>query len=136
MVIQSEPNQQGQVFVLADSMRIQVPWHTLSSTQQEAEKPATTIRRSGASQAKDFQTDSVPELDLRGQRVDEALEIITKWLDDKIQEGHDRVKIIHGFGTEQLKKSIRQYLSKSPYVSKWEPGTGETGGDGITWITF
>lgn len=135
VIIQSEPNQQGQVYVLADSMRVLVPWHTLSS-QSEEKILHPTVRRSGASQSKNFNSDSAPELDLRGCRIDEALDVITKWLDDKIQEGHDRVKIIHGFGTEQLKKSVRQYLSKSHYVSKWEPGTAETGGDGITWVSF
>ena len=46
----------------------------------------------------------------------------------------DRLKIIHGHGTESLKKAIRTYLSRSIYVKKWKAGSAETGGDGVTWV--
>jgi DNA mismatch repair protein MutS2 len=80
--------------------------------------------------------ESVRELDLRGRRVDDAIPLLEKWLDDCIRAGLDSVKIIHGFGTEQLKKAIRQFLSKSRYVAKWKAGDLTSGGDGITWATL
>lgn len=131
VVIQSEPDNKGNVAVLADSMRVQIPWHTLSLQKEEEKKPATFQRRPHQTVSS---SESEPSLDLRGKRVDEALDIVEKWLDDCITQGHERLKVIHGFGTEQLKKSLRQYLSKSHYVSKWTAGDSQSEGDGITWI--
>jgi DNA mismatch repair protein MutS2 len=42
--------------------------------------------------------------------------------------------VIHGHGTDTLKKGVRSYLSRSIYVKKWKAGTPETGGDGVTWV--
>jgi DNA mismatch repair protein MutS2 len=118
-------------------MRVQLPWHTLSLTQEETKEGIPTpIRRQNAASAQPLSDDSENELDLRGKRVDDALAILEKWLDDCMRAQMDRLKIIHGFGTEQLKKSIRQYLSKSRYVSEWKAGDANTGGDGVTWLNL
>jgi DNA mismatch repair protein MutS2 len=135
VIVQSEPDSKGQVMVLADSMRIQVPWHGLTSRKEEP-APQPTIRRSSAASQTAVGDDEAAELDLRGQRVDDAVKHLEKWLDNCIRQQRDRVKIIHGFGTEQLKKSVRQYLSKSEYVAKWSAGDSSTGGDGVTWVTL
>jgi DNA mismatch repair protein MutS2 len=137
VIIQSEPDGKGQVTVLADSMRVQLPWHTLSGVGAPpiGEKPRQVIRRSSA--ARDTVVEeSVRELDLRGRRVEDAIPLLEKWLDDCIRAQLDSVKIIHGFGTEQLKKAIRQFLSKSRYIAKWKAGDSASGGDGITWATL
>ena len=73
-------------------------------------------------------------LDLRGKTVDEALEDLEIALDSAFAQKEDRMKIIHGHGTEALKKSVRTYLSRSIYVKKWKAGAAEQGGDGITWV--
>jgi DNA mismatch repair protein MutS2 len=136
IIVQSEPDGKGHVTVLADSMRVQLPWHTLSGISAPlGEKPVHIVRRSSA--ARDTVVEeSVRELDLRGRRIDDAIPVLEKWLDDCIRAQLDSVKIIHGFGTEQLKKAIRQFLSKSRYVSKWRAGDMASGGDGITWATL
>lgn len=136
VLVQGAPDGKGQVTVLADSMRVQLPWHTLSNVHAPTdEKPAPTIRRSSAAKATES-FEEARELDLRGKRIDDALPLLEKWLDDSLRAGLDRLKIIHGFGTEQLKKAIRQYLSKSRYVAEWKAGDTNTGGDGITWVTL
>ena len=113
-------------------MRLQVPWHTLLPIKVEEHQPQFRTFKSQTSSS--VSTESVPTIDLRGKRVDESIDQVEKWLDDRMKEGCDQVKIIHGFGTEQLKKAVRQYLSKSPYVSRWNPGDTTSGGDGITWV--
>ncbi len=70
--------------------------------------------------------------DLRGKRVDEALEEVVDFLDQATLANHQQVSIIHGHGTGALKSAIRDYLRDSPYVSHFRAGELSEGGDGIT----
>ncbi|HEU4523197.1 MAG TPA: Smr/MutS family protein, partial [Thermoanaerobaculia bacterium] len=72
------------------------------------------------------------ELNLIGQRVDDALEESDKFLDRALLEGKQAVRIIHGFGTGTLRKAIREHLRKHPAVASWRPGAENEGGDGAT----
>lgn len=72
------------------------------------------------------------ELNLIGQRVDDALEESDKFLDRALLEGKAAVRIIHGFGTGTLRKAIREHLRKHPAVKSWRPGADNEGGDGAT----
>ena len=86
---------------------------------------------SPAQKASDTVTISA-ELNLIGQRVDDALEESDKFLDRSLLEGRQAVRIIHGFGTGTLRKAIREYLRKHPAVKSWRPGDDNEGGDGAT----
>ncbi|HEV8435019.1 MAG TPA: Smr/MutS family protein [Thermoanaerobaculia bacterium] len=72
------------------------------------------------------------ELNLIGQRVDDALEESDKFLDRALLEGKHSVRIIHGFGTGRLRQAIREHLRKHPAVKSWRPGEENEGGDGAT----
>ena len=72
------------------------------------------------------------ELNLIGQRVDDALEESDKFLDRALLEGKPAVRIIHGFGTGKLRSAIREHLRKHPAVKSWRPGAENEGGDGAT----
>ena len=72
------------------------------------------------------------ELNLIGQRVDDALEESDKFLDRALLEGKQAVRIIHGFGTGALRKALRDHLRKHPAVKSWRPGNENEGGDGAT----
>jgi len=72
------------------------------------------------------------ELNLIGQRVDDALDASDKFLDRALLEGKQAVRIIHGFGTGVLRKAVREHLRKHPAVSSWRPGAENEGGDGAT----
>ncbi|HJQ40638.1 MAG TPA: Smr/MutS family protein [Thermoanaerobaculia bacterium] len=72
------------------------------------------------------------ELNLIGQRVDDALDESDKFLDRALLEGKQAVRIIHGFGTGTLRKAIREHLRKHPAVKSWRPGEENEGGDGAT----
>jgi len=71
-------------------------------------------------------------LDLRGTRVDEALDQVDKFLDQLFGSGEAAAFIIHGHGTGALKAAVRAYLKDSPYPQHFRTGTPEEGGDGIT----
>ncbi|MFQ5580103.1 MAG: Smr/MutS family protein [Nitrospiria bacterium] len=71
-------------------------------------------------------------LDLHGQRVEEAIEHIERFLDQAMLSREREVSIIHGHGSGRLKKAVRAYLSQSPYVDAFRPGSRWEGGDGVT----
>jgi DNA mismatch repair protein MutS2 len=72
------------------------------------------------------------ELNLIGQRVDDAIDESDKFLDRSLMQGKQAVRIIHGFGTGALRKALRDHLRKHPAVKSWRPGGENEGGDGAT----
>lgn len=72
------------------------------------------------------------ELDLRGQRADEALEQMERYLDAAYLAGLPFVRIIHGKGTGKLRQAVREDLRSNPHVKDFEAGGDKEGGDGVT----
>jgi DNA mismatch repair protein MutS2 len=71
-------------------------------------------------------------LDLRGQRVEEILPRLDKYLDDAFLAGMPFVHIIHGKGTGALRTAVRQQLRDHPLVKSHRPGQEGEGGSGVT----
>src|SRR5690625_1054965 len=74
------------------------------------------------------------ELDLRGERYEEAMNKLDKYIDDAIVRGYPRVTIIHGKGTGALRKGVEQFLQTTPQVKTYRLGTPNEGGNGVTII--
>lgn len=72
------------------------------------------------------------EIDVRGMRGDEALQTVTYFIDDAIQVGVGRVRILHGTGTGILRQLIRGYLRTVPGVHHFQDEHVQFGGAGIT----
>ena len=72
------------------------------------------------------------EIDVRGMRGDEALQAVTYFIDDAIQVGAARVRILHGTGTGILRQLIRDYLKSVPGVRHFQDEHVQFGGAGIT----
>ncbi|HEY7828308.1 MAG TPA: endonuclease MutS2 [Candidatus Limnocylindrales bacterium] len=75
-------------------------------------------------------------LDLRGARVDEALELFGRYLDDASLAGLERVTIIHGVGTGALRDAVRSAAGSHPLVASFRAGERGEGGDGATLISL
>ena len=71
-------------------------------------------------------------LDLRGARVEEALEALDRYLDDAALAGLSQVVVIHGLGTGALRDAVRTRSAGHPLVSSTRPGERGEGGDGAT----
>ncbi len=71
-------------------------------------------------------------LDLRGYKVEDALDSLEFYLDKASLANLASVTIIHGHGTGALKSAVRDFLSTSPYVAKYRPGEDSEGGDGVS----
>lgn len=72
------------------------------------------------------------DIDVRGMRGDEALQAVTYFVDDAIQIGMSRVRILHGTGTGILRQLIRQYLQTVSGVAHFQDEHIQFGGSGIT----
>ena len=72
------------------------------------------------------------QIDVRGMRVDEALQAITYFIDDAIQFDADTVKILHGTGTGALRSAIRQHLGAFSANLRYYDEDVRLGGAGIT----
>ena len=76
------------------------------------------------------------QLDLRGKRVDEALEEVRHYIDDAILLSISEVSILHGKGNGVLREVIREYLSSVPEVKRFKDAPVDMGGSGITIATL
>ena len=75
-------------------------------------------------------------LDVRGQRGEEAVDNVAKYIDEATLLSIKEVSILHGKGNGILRKLIREYLSKQSCVQSFNDASLETGGAGITRITL
>lgn len=77
-----------------------------------------------------------PSIDIRGQRLDEALDSATRFIDDAMMVGSSEVKILHGKGNGILKEEIRKFLLTMPGVVSCKDEDIRYGGSGITVVTL
>ncbi|MGN1402544.1 MAG: endonuclease MutS2 [Bacillus sp. (in: firmicutes)] len=87
-------------------------------------KPLATVK------GKDFHVSL--ELDLRGERYENALLRVEKYIDDALLAGYPRVSIIHGKGTGALRQGVQEYLRNHRSVKKIRFGEAGEGGSGVT----
>lgn len=104
----------------------------VSSNQLKRESRSSNMRDIMHDRKLDFKQ----EIDVRGMRGDEALQAVMYYVDDAIQLGVSRVRILHGTGTGALREIIRDYLRVTPGVSKFKDEHIQFGGAGITVIDF
>ena len=75
-------------------------------------------------------------LDVRGARVDEALDAVGRYLDDAALAGLEKVTIIHGHGTGALRDAVRSQAGQHPLVKEVRAGERGEGGDGATVVSL
>jgi DNA mismatch repair protein MutS2 len=76
------------------------------------------------------------ELDLRGERFENALMRVEKYIDDALLAGYPRVSIIHGKGTGALRQGVTEYLKNHRSVKRTRFGDAGEGGIGVTIVEF
>ena len=77
-----------------------------------------------------------PQLDVRGERLSSAMEMVVRYIDDAMMLGMNNVRIIHGKGTGVLRDEIQKYLKTVPGVSSVSDEDVRQGGTGVTIVTF
>lgn len=73
-----------------------------------------------------------PELDLRGERYEDALFKLEKYIDDALVAGHSKVTIIHGKGTGALRKGVQKFADRHERIISCQIGSQGEGGDGVS----
>lgn len=128
-IIQGVANSKGEIPVLSRSMRLSVLWKDLRPSQsQSIQHPVQSHFKKQVLHREES------EIDIRGMSADQAIEELEKVFDKALQDQVDRIKIIHGHGSDILKKTVRKYLSRSVYIQKWQAGSDISNhDDGYTW---
>jgi len=75
---------------------------------------------------------SMNTLDLRGERVDVALEKVDAFLDRMLNVGEPLGFVLHGHGTGALRSAVRSHLTASSYIEQSQPADPDSGGDAFT----
>src|SRR5207253_5142793 len=85
---------------------------------QAGQKPAQAARSRGINVSLASSDDNAPsEVNVIGQTVDEATEVVEKFVDRAFLAGLPRVRIVHGSGMGILRKALRQFLKSHPHVA-------------------
>ncbi|QHJ71655.1 endonuclease MutS2 [Planococcus halotolerans] len=108
-------------------LKMKLPESDLSYTKPEKEKETRTMAT-----LKDRDSYVKLELDLRGERYEDALARVEKYIDDALLSNYHQVSIIHGKGTGALRQGVQQYLKKHPRVKSYRFGEAGEGGSGVT----
>ena len=107
------------------------PQENPSPTPPSAARRSSTARPAAARPAV-FTPSPGMELDLRGQRADEAIEALQRYLESAYLSGMPFVRVIHGKGTGKLRQAVREFLKQNEFVASWETGLDSEGGEGVT----
>lgn len=105
------------------------------SAQQYREKSRPSSRPStnfSSASISERRLNFSPSIDIRGERLDSALEIVMHFIDDATMVGIGQVKILHGKGNGVLREEIRKYLRTVPSVASFKDEDIQMGGAGIT----
>ncbi len=128
-IVQGEANNKGEIPILSGSMRLFVAWESL----RPPKKTQNPLKKKNSHKNVEVVYDSKKdEVDLRGLTTNEAIEKLELTLDKAQANQLERVKIIHGHGSEALKKAVRSHLSRSVYIARWQVASPHDGGDGVT----
>ncbi len=142
------PPHDGKVEVRLGSMRALVPIadvlldsHRNARRQREERQPDADEKPQGPSVVL---VDGVPAggratartidstIDVRGQRADEAVANVDRFLDESLMASRDVAFIVHGHGTGALRTAIRTHLQTHKGIQTFRAGEPSEGGDGIT----
>lgn len=117
------------VVIAADALRLTVPISTIELVESPKEKkPKNKISIVGGKLSRQVKL----EIDIMGQRVEEAIPNIDRFIDDARIAGLRQVKVLHGKGTGALRQAVRQHLVDTPGVKEVYDAPIEFGGDGWT----
>ena len=109
-----------------------------SETNLETPKPRRRKKTPTSNLQTPIAAPAIPgvELDLRGMRVEEALDKLGDYLDRAYLAQAPFVRIIHGKGTGKLRDAVREALREDSRVRSFETGLDGEGGDGVTVVKF
>ena len=128
----SLPDKNNYITVQMGNFKTKIKCDKLAPYDSAFEKKENVYRPSSLEKFELRKTNISNTLDLRGYKVEDALDSLEFYLDKASLANLACVTIIHGHGTGALKSAVRDFLSTSPYVAKFRPGEDAEGGDGVS----
>jgi len=140
-VLKSLPDRRGRVSVQIasakldlEAAKVRLPAHA-SMTNDKRDKKTGFDRVDAVPYEANVASGS-SECDLRGCRVDEALDQLLRVIDQGLRDGNETLQVIHGIGTGALRAAVREHLASSPHIVSHRAGERGEGGDGVTIATL
>ena len=133
-----EKIQDGEAEVLVGVMRLREKVENLETISEEKPQDKGRLERLQEKSKKvesnlRFEEENRnAELNLVGKRVDEAEDLLDKFLDNSYLSGFQRVRVIHGIGTGALRNAVHNFLKGHPHVSRYTLAAQDEGGNGAT----
>lgn len=111
-------------------LKMKIEQKDLTLLEKEKEEPTrtTNIRASVGSVA--------TEIDLRGERTEEAVNRLDKYIDQALLANYEMVTVIHGMGTGAVRKAVKDYLKSHSRVKSYNDAPANQGGNGATIVKF
>jgi DNA mismatch repair protein MutS2 len=138
-IVESLPDRKGRVGVRVGGKKLMIPAERVGHRPEKQEqeqarlnKNRVSVERALPSETEGTLGGGMVECDLRGERVEEALQRLREVLDRAAADGRDGVRIIHGIGTGALRSAVREELAVSNYVREVETAAASEGGAGVT----
>ena len=128
----SLPDKHGQLLVQMGNIKTKIKKNKLAPYDKSFEKKNYGYTPSKFESFEYKRINLSNRLDIRGYRVEDALDELEIYLDKASLANLSPVTIIHGHGTGALKSAVRDFLATSPYVAKFRPGEDSEGGDGVS----
>ncbi len=122
----------GAILTTVEAARLEIISSAEFKRMTRPEAPRTVISADISQRRLNFRS----QIDIRGERVMEALEQVQDLVDDALMVGVSTVTILHGKGTGALKEEVRRYLRSLPQVASATDDHPDRGGSGITIVTF
>lgn len=136
VVVLQPPDRNGTLYIQMGMIKTKINKDKLAMYDERLTKkvnlPLSSMKNNSSFSLKRYSISN--KLDLRGQRVEEALDELEAYLDKASLVNLSPVYIIHGHGTGALKSAVRNFIASSPYVAKYRVGEEAEGGDGVSVI--
>ena len=131
----SLPDSKGDMMVQIGSLKMKVNIENVTLVKENVtEKQREKTKYSRMFAAKSL---SVPtSVNVIGKNLDEATDIVEKYIDDAFMAGLETVTVIHGRGAGILREGLAKVLKKNKHVQSIRKGGYHEGGDGATIVTI
>ena len=126
-------NAREKVRVRAGNIELEVPLHGISRAGAKISAGKTAEKTSFKSAVWLQKEEAAPdELNLIGQRTDDALILLEKFVDQAVLAGVQELRIVHGLGSGALQRAVREFLGRHPQIRTSRAGEAHEGRDGVT----
>ena len=129
------PDSKGDLQVQVGLLKLTVNLKNISKIQENGSTKEVVKQKYGALYRSKAQSVSI-SCNVIGKTLDEAEDIVDKYLDDAFMAGLKEVSVIHGRGAGILREGLQKMMKRHKHVASYRKGAYNEGGDGVTVVTL